>query len=153
PLPALREFLAGERSAKRGRLDAAATHYQAALTYDSTLAYAALGLVHVASADPAGSTGLLPRALALAWAARDRLARDDAAYLRAVVGPRYPRPSSIATFLSAWQAATASAPERSQTWFGLADVIYHGGYVLGLPHPMASARVAFEHALEANRTD
>lgn len=153
PLPAVREYLAGERSTDQQRLEAATAHYQAALAYDSTFAYAALGLISVSPGDPAGVRGTLPHALALAWAARDRLTDNDRVYLQAVVGRRYPRPSSLKMDLEAWQAASRAAPERPDVWFGLGDAYYHDGYVLGLANPAASARVALEHALERDSSN
>jgi DNA-binding SARP family transcriptional activator/tetratricopeptide (TPR) repeat protein len=148
PLPALKAYVQGQAAYRSGHVEEAIRQFEAALAYDSTFAYAAMGMAEASTGDAAGYAGVLTRAVRLGWMARDHLAPADRAYLVALAGPRFPEFSSLADFYGAWQQATAAAPGYPETWFGLGDQYFHGGRVLGFPHPTASAKVAFQRALE-----
>lgn len=150
PLSAIRQYLDGMIAFRAARFDKAADHFRNALAYDSTFALAALGLASTSIGDAAGASGALAHALQIAWASRKHLPPPDSAYLRALIGPRYPQRSSMRESYGAWTAATIRAPDRPETWFGLGDRYFHEGAILGLPEALASARIAFERALEAD---
>ncbi len=152
PLPALRQYLDGMTDFRSAQFDQAAGHFRAALSYDSAFALAAMGLASTSVGDAAGASGTLTHALQLAWAARSHLPAPDSAYLRALLGPRYPMRSSTRESFAAWTDAANRAPDRPDVWFGLGDAYFHEGDVLGLPHANASARLAFLRVLEADST-
>lgn len=150
PLPALRQYLDGMTAFRSAQFEQAAGHFRTALSYDSAFALAAIGLASTSVGDAAGAAGALTHALQLAWGARSHLPPPDSAYLRALLGPRYPLHSSMRESFAAWTDAADRAPDRPEVWFGLGDRYFHEGDVLGLSHANASARVAFLRALEAD---
>jgi hypothetical protein len=88
PLPALRAYLDGLASRRRGDYDSAAVRFTRALSLDSTLAIAAMGLRSVAGWGYAGNpdAGRSSGGTRLAWRYRDRLRPVEQAILQAA-GP------------------------------------------------------------------
>ena len=148
PLPALKAYVHGQAAYRDGHVEEAIRQFDIALGIDSTFAYAAIGLAEASTGDAAGYAGVLARGVRLGWMSQNHLAPADRAYLAALAGPRYPGFSSLADYYGVWQAATAAAPGYPESWFGLGDQYFHAGWILGLPHPTASAKIAFQRALE-----
>jgi DNA-binding SARP family transcriptional activator len=148
-LPSLRAYLEGRAALRAGRPQDAARQFDRALDLDSTFALAGMGLLSAdewrvfGPGDLGGSRGSR-----LAWAARDRLGRQDRAILTAWIGPHYPAPSSGAEVLAARQAAVEVAPDRMEAWYLLGDLFFHDGDRLGLDRPRERAAAAFRRALE-----
>jgi serine/threonine-protein kinase len=146
-LPALRAYLDGRAALRAGRQRDAMAHFDRALDLDSTFALAGMGLMSAADWAPA-SAEEVGRGVRLAWAARDRMSRQDRALLTARIGPHYPDPSTDAEFLAARQTAVEVAPDRMEAWYLLGDLYFHNGALLGLDRPRELAAAAFRRALE-----
>ena len=143
-LPALRAYLSGQTAFSRGGFSIAARRFGDALDVDSTFALAALGL---AAAGGFVNDTLQFQGLARAWAARARLGPSDQAYLRAMAGPRYPRPSTAAEELRAAELAVEAAPDRMERWYHLGERLFHSGPWLGLSNTRERAAAAFRKVL------
>jgi len=144
PLPALRAYLDGREAMRNGRVTDAMASLARALELDSTFALAARD--YAEAADWAGED---PQAAAKqrAWLLRDRLGVRDRAILIALVGRHFPKLSPIRESVEDWEAATRWAPDRSRTWFGLGDVLFHAGDLAGIPGAAERARNAFDRSL------
>jgi hypothetical protein len=145
-LPALRAYLNGQVSYRRGEYTAAVKHFRDALELDSTFALANLGL---ASAE-AWLSGLPD--LTVAYANRARLSRRDRALLAALLGPRYPRPSPIVSTRAAWERAVEALPDQPEAWYWLGELYFHEGAVLRLDDPHRWAAQALEQAIALDST-
>ena len=149
-LPALRAYFDGQRAYRVGRWADALRAYSKAIQADSTFALAGMGLF---SASQWLVGGLWPegtdpgRGVKLAWAHRDRLSARDRSLLLALLGPRYPDPSSIAEFVAARREAVAAAPDRPEAWYELGDEIFHFGALIGVDSPATRAAEAFRQSL------
>lgn len=145
-LPALRAYLNGQASYRRGEYTAAVKHFRDALELDSTFALANLGL---ASAE-AWLSGLSD--LTVAYTYRARLSRRDRALLAALLGPRYPRPSPIVSIRAAWERAVEALPDQPEAWYWLGELYFHEGAVLRLDDPHRWAAQALEQAIALDST-
>ena len=144
PLPALRAYLDGREAMRNGRVTDAVTSLARALELDSTFALAARDYAEAADwagEDPMGA------AKARAWSLRDRLGVRDRAILIALVGQDFPVLSTIRESVQDWEAAIRWAPDRSRTWFGLGDALFHGGDLAGIPGALGRARNAFDRSI------
>lgn len=150
-LGVLRAFLRGEAASREDRVRDAIAFFDDALDRDSTFAPAALALA--VAADRLNSAEQHDRALALAWAARHRLGWRDRAWLNALVGPRFPDPSSADEQIAAWERAISLAPDRTGAWTALGERYMIDGALLGLRDPEARARAAFRRALAIDTGD
>lgn len=150
-LGVLRAFLRGEEAYRDDRYRDAMAHFDAALDRDSTFAPAALALA--IAADRFNAAEQQDRALALAWAARDRLGRRDRALLVALLGPRFPDPSPVGETLAAWDRALALAPDRAHAWTAFGERLVTDGALFGLRDPQARAAAAFQRAIAIDSTD
>jgi len=149
PLPAVRSYLAGRMSFRRGSYAQAARQYTDALAADPTLAVAGLGLSAASKMlgafdDTSGT--------ALAWASRHTLGPVDSMYLTAVAGRNYPAASSHAERLRAWEDVVAVAPDRVDAWFQLGEQLFGRARQLGVPGGRERAAAAFRHAMELDST-
>lgn len=146
-LPSLRAYLEGRAVLRAGRPRDALRQFDRALDLDSTFALAGMGLLSAAewvfASRDAGERGAR-----LAWAARERLGRQDRAILTAWIGPHYPAPSSGAEFLAARQTGVELAPDRMEAWYLLGDLFFHEGDKLGIDRPRERAAAAFRRELE-----
>ena len=149
-LSALRAYLEGQAADRRGRFVEAVQHFERALEIDSSFALAALGLV--SAADWTGRGAPFGRALAVAWAHRDRLSIRDQAYLTAWAGPRYPEPSPWVELLASSERAIDAAPDRPEPWYAAGDILFHEGHALGHDDAWDRAADHFERALELDST-
>ena len=149
-LPALRAYLEGQATYRRGRYAEALEHFGRAIDLDSTFALAGLGL---SFADGWAGTGHgRERGRAVAWRWRARLSQRDRALLDAHVGPSYPRPSTIRHRLAATEAALRLSPDRVELWYELGDLHYHYGRLLGIPTWESQAERALRRAVAADST-
>jgi tetratricopeptide (TPR) repeat protein len=147
---ALSAYIRGKAADRRGRYREAVADFGEALDQDSTFALAALD--QLGSAQRTGDRQTSDRASRLAWAHRERLTPKGRILLRAMVGPRYPEPSSMIAFLDAWQEAVKAAPELPDAWFQLGDFQLHDGGVNDVPDPVERAETNFRRALELDST-
>lgn len=145
-LPALRAYLRGQASYRRGRYEEAIELFETALDQDSTFALAGLGLVSSIGWFT-GRPGQWARGMEVAWTRRDRLSERDRAYLVGLAGPRYPEPSPEAEHLAAWQRALEAAPDRPELWFWVGDKFFHYGHAMGIDDPLRRASNAFRRAI------
>lgn len=172
-LPALRAYLAGRAAYRRGENVDAIRWYARALERDSTFALAGLELASatgwvfnwtvVAPGDTIpreygvslGANGVWQaefqdewaRARRIAWRGRARLGERDQAYLRALLGARFPEASSAAEHLADWESAVRAAPDRADAWYRLGVVLLYQGRSLGIESSLDQAAAAFSHAL------
>jgi len=144
PLPALRAYLDGREAMRNGRVTDAMASLAHALELDSTFALAARD--YAEAADWAGEDPLAS-AKRRAWGLRDRLGVRDRAILVALVGRRFPALTPIKESVQDWEEAIRWAPDRSRTWFGLGDVLFHAGALAGIPGADDRARNAFDRSL------
>jgi serine/threonine-protein kinase len=147
-LPSLRAYLDGRSLYRRGSYREAVSYFERALALDSSFALAGLGLANAAGWCCAG----VDRGLRLAWAGRDRLGVTDRAVLEAMAGPHYPDASSNLEHLRAWERAVEAASDRPDAWYGLGDLLFHWGFVLGIPDPWQRAERAFQRSVELDST-
>ena len=140
-IPALRAYLGGQAAYRRGEYGPAVKHFHDALDLDSTFALANLGLV---SAETWVSGG---GGLTVAWNNRARLNWRDRALLAALVGPQYPRPSSLPGQRAAWVRALEVLPDQPEPWFRLGEFYFHEGGALRLATPHRWAAQALERAI------
>lgn len=87
------------------------------------------------------------RARRIAWRGRARLGDRDQAYLRALLGARFPEASSAAEHLADWESAVRAAPDRADAWYRLGVVLLYQGGSLGIESALDQAAAAFSHAL------
>ena len=144
-LPALRAYLTGRAAYRRGQ--AATPHFERALSLDSTFAPAALALAALGDFFQT-TTGLGERwKFDAVWRQRNGLSPADRALLIAYLGPRYPRPSSLAERIAAGQEATRVAPDRVEAWFLAGDNLVQYGSLVSYPAWEPRAIEAFGRAL------
>ncbi|HET8835044.1 MAG TPA: hypothetical protein VFN08_09955, partial [Gemmatimonadales bacterium] len=147
---ALSAYLRGKAADREGRFTEAVADFGQALDQDSTFALAALD--QMGSAQRTGDQPTSERASRLAWAHRERLTPKGRILLRAMVGPRYPEPSSQIALLAAWQDAVTAMPEVPDAWFQLGDIQLHNGGLNDVPAPVEHAEQSFGRALELDST-
>ncbi len=152
-LGALRAYLAGVHAYRRGRCCApseAADHFARALFLDSTFALAALRLTETSAW---GMSELDERwKLDAMWNQRDQLSSADRALLVAYLGPRYPRPATLAELISAAEQAPVAAPHRAEAWRIAGRTLLELGPMIGYPEWQARARMALGRALALDST-
>jgi serine/threonine-protein kinase len=147
---AITAYLRGKAADRRGRYADAVVAFGDALVEDSTFALAALD--QIASAQRYNDVEVVERATRLAWASRARLSDKGRVLLRAMLGPRYPEPSSQISRIAAWQDAVQAAPDVPDAWFQLGDIQLHNGGLNDLPAPVESSIENFQRALELDPT-
>ena len=149
PLPAVRAYLEGRQASRAGRFIGAAADYTDALEVDSTFALAAMGLAETLDWLGSPEAG---QAELRAWRLRDRLGARNRAVLEAMLGPSFPAASRTADRIDAWERALSLAPDRSESWYGLGDVLFHQGDYDQIPDAMTRAAHAFNRAIELDST-
>ena len=145
-LPALRSYLQGRSAFRAGRYSEAADYFAEAVDSDSTFALAALGMAESLTWWPERPGE--ENAVRLAWKYRDRLSERDRAYLRAFAGPDYPRPSSRAEHLAAYQRALDWSSDDPMLWYHVGDVFYHSGLQMGVDDALERSAAHLERALD-----
>ncbi len=150
-LPALRAYLAGVAADARDDHAVAADAYVRALQLDSAFALSAL---HLGIAAARLNDYQVERdALHRAWRFRGGLSDRDEAELLALLGPRYPAPSTAGQALAAWEAAARLAPNREEVWLGLARRILTDGEEAGLGNVRDRALSALRRAMVLDPND
>lgn len=145
-LPALRAFLQGRAAYRRGLYDSAITHFEQALSEDSTFALAGLGLT--VAANWAGNDEQRDHGERVAWSERARLSAKDRAYLELFTGPRYPDPAIPLELIDAGARAVRIAPDNPEVWYEYGDALYHLGPVIAFEGAHPRAAEAFGRAVE-----
>ena len=146
-LPALRAYLDGRSDYRHGRYLSALVHYRRALQIDSTFALAALEAVF-ANDWAFLPDGWNPREIAIRL--RGRLSARDQALLDAGLGAY--GGVTHERRIARWNRATALAPDRPEVWYGLGDVWYHWGDMIGVADSRQRAAGRFRRALELDST-
>jgi tetratricopeptide (TPR) repeat protein len=140
-LPAIRAYLAGRASFRKGRLEEALNRFREATLLDSTFALAALELKHT-SIWVSGAGEDAERGERLANAGRERLSPGDRALLDvwAWAGPLPTGPD----LFQRWQTVTSAYPDQAESWYGLGDAYFHYGGLFGLNDHLRLAAGAFQ---------
>ena len=143
-LPALRAYLDGRAALRRGTYGPAIRSFDTALELDSTFALAALARSQAGAwvGERGGGTGAL-----LAWRHRDRLPPTDRAIAEAIVGPRFPRYSTLRDHLGAMERVVALAPDNPEGWANLGDWLFHYGLAMGIADAHGRSLRAYRTAL------
>jgi TolB-like protein len=143
-LPALKAYLAGQASYRRGRYGEATQHFIQALDYDSTFSLAALhlGLASGWARRPAQE---YDRAIRLAGTHRDRLSERDREFLALFSAPTSKRAPEI---MDLSEKLVAADPDRQEVWYEYGDRLMHSGWALEINNAHERAAAAFDHALE-----
>lgn len=149
-LPALRAYLDGVSKFRRG-LPSSVEAFHEAVERDSNFALAALGLVQATGWW--NDQSLTARGTHLAWQNRGTLSAKDQALLIATVGPHYPGTSSTREVYDAAQRYVQLAPDRADSWYILADKIYHMGEALGMPDRAKRSADGFKKAMSVDSTN
>lgn len=145
-LPAVRAWIRGRAAFREARYQEAAAHLERALATDSTFALAALDLLGVVEW-MGGPHRHREKAERLASAGRRSLTARDRAVLDALLGPRYPDPSSLRDDLEADRRAVDLAPDSPEAWFYFGDDLYHAGELAGVDDALDRAAEAFATSL------
>jgi eukaryotic-like serine/threonine-protein kinase len=149
-LPALRAYLDGQANYRRGRWDAAAQAFNAALDADSTFGLAALGVIQASRwFQP---TRDVPRANRIAWRLRDRFSPRDRALLVVLLGANYPRGQTISERGAAAQRYRDLAPDSPDAWYQVGDWNFHFGAGSGVAGAAQRSVDALTKALELDST-
>ncbi len=154
-LAALRSYLAGLRANRLGRTGVAleaTRHFERAVFLDSTFVSASLRLAELAVIF--GFTELDERwKLETVWRHRQRLPAGDLAFLEACLGPRYPRPATLAELIAAAERAALAAPDRIEGWRLAGIHLLRFGPIIGYPEWQARAGEALHRAFGLDSTD
>ena len=152
---ALRLYLTGLESYRRGEYVDASKQFSEALRLDSTFALAALQLS--SSLGMVGDAGYGDRiAFAVAWKQRHHLPPRDQEFLNLRAGPRYPATSPVSEELVAWSKVVVDTsraiPGRWEARWFYGDLLFHHGPRVGNADAHLLARNLFERALETDST-
>jgi len=148
-LPALRAYLQGQAAYRRARYGEAVEWFSRALEQDSGLALAGLGMV---SAGAWEAPETFTRAVRIASRLRERLSPRDRVLLAAFAGPHYPDPYPFVEQLAAWERATEVLGDSPETWYQLADMLFHRTPISTGDWPLQRSAAAFRRALELDST-
>jgi DNA-binding SARP family transcriptional activator len=129
PLAAVRAYATGRSAFRAGDYQSALTAFRQAIDVDSTFALAALAMCRAAAWS--GDATARYRGYRVAWASRHRLSPADRALLVAIVGPRFPEPSSVRERVLAWEEVTRLDPDQPDAWFELGDLLFHAADLIG----------------------
>jgi len=148
-LPALRAYLDGRATHRRGDFASARGYFDRAIERDSSFALAGIGRSMAAlwlgeSQDGPGSQ--------LAWRHRDRLSNRDRVLLQFLIGPRYPFFSQIHDHLSSAASLVEMAPDDPEAWALLGDYTYHYGPLVGMTDAVERSIRAYTRALALDST-
>ena len=149
-LPALRAYLAGQASFRRGDYKSALRSYAVALRRDSSFALAAL--YQALSADRLSLDAPLRMGTATAWTSRDELSERDRSRLFALSGPRFPALATGDELATAWQHMIDIASANADTWYELALRLLHDGGPAGIADVRQRTTGALLRALAIDST-
>ena len=150
-LPAIRDYLEGRASLRRGSYEAAAEHFNAAVRADSNLAMAWVGLLDVAGWIGTDLDSPSRQIIRL----RDRLPAATRAITDIRIGPQYPIELNVAERRKLAERAVQLAPDSPEAWAGLGEAYFHWAPIMGDTDAHARAIGAFERAvtLDSNYTE
>lgn len=154
-LPALRAYLAGRDAYRRGKLGArseAAQNFERALFLDSTFALAGLRVAEIGVRFGMAERDERWKLDAISHQRR-RLGPPDRALLEAYLGPRFPRPATLAELIAAADHATVVAPQRSEAWHIAGVSFFRFGPRIGYPNWDARAREALQRAVALDSSE
>ena len=146
-LPALRAYLDGMASYRRGLYREATESFVQAVRQDSTFALAAL-YIDEANAMLFGGVPGAGGSAALVRAHRDRLGPRDRAYSLAV----YPDSADGRDALERWEAAMPELGDRPEAWYHFGDRLFHFGARLGVEGFLARSKEAFSRSVALDST-
>jgi tetratricopeptide (TPR) repeat protein len=146
PLPALRAYLDGRKAYHVGRYAEAQRRYEEALAIDSTLTFAAMGLI-VVSNNIRITNESAERGLRLAYAGRERLKPGDRTYLEAHAGAHYPAVEPMAVQIKSWERAV-ELTRRPEAHFELGERLFMYGRYVGMRDAWERAERSFSRAVE-----
>ncbi len=92
------------------------------------------------------------RAIRLASRLRERLSPRDRVLLAAFAGPHYPAPYPFVEQLAGWQRAAEVLWDSPETWYQLADVLFHRVPVTDVRVAASALAAAFRRAIELDST-
>ncbi|HEV2086593.1 MAG TPA: hypothetical protein VGR09_16080, partial [Gemmatimonadales bacterium] len=148
-LPALRAYLDGRATHRRGLFAVAREHFDRAIELDSGFALAGIGRSMAALwlGEDQGGKGSQ-----LAWRHRDRLSHRDRVLLQFLIGPRYPFFSQIQDVLSSAASLVELAPDDPEAWSVLGDYTYHYAPLVGVTDALERSIRAYTRALALDST-
>ena len=146
-LEAVRAHLGGQRHYRRGEYALAVDRFVEALGIDPDFALAALGLLMAHEWAGTAPARVVDAAAETALEHRDRLRPGDRALVEAVLGPDG-RGSYLADVQAAREQAAIVAADRFESWYLMADHLFHSGALLGIDAPLARSEAAFRRSLE-----
>jgi tetratricopeptide (TPR) repeat protein len=146
PVSALRAYMRGEAALRGDHYSAAIGAYREAIEIDSTFALAWYRL-----------------SIAAEWDGRSRMSADAALQAQKHCGTLPEHERTLLNALASWRRGDLTGAERlyrvateqeatdPEAWFGLAEVHFHAGPLMG--RSVTLARAAFERALVLDSTD
>ncbi len=146
PLSALRAYMRGEAALRADQYSAAIGAYREAIEIDSTFALAWYRL-----------------SIAAEWDGRGRISADAARHAQDHCGTLPEHERTLLNALASWRGGDIAGAERlyrqateqeatdPEAWFGLAEVHFHAGPLIG--RSVTVARAAFERALALDSMD
>jgi tetratricopeptide (TPR) repeat protein len=151
-LPALRAYVAGRAAFRANRPAEAEDQFERSLFLDSTFVPAGLGLAAIENVWGPRRDFDERWKLDAVWRQRDRLSAADRALLVAYLGPRYPRPSTLAEMIASGEQATLTAPNRVEAWYITGVSLQRYGQLIGYTAWEARAKESLRHALALDST-
>jgi tetratricopeptide (TPR) repeat protein len=155
PLAAVRAYLGGRASYRRGEYGRAYREFEHAIAVDSTFAIAALALLEAYAF--ASGDAPVARTAALAWSLRERLSARDRTMLEALTGPTPivatgPPTWFTGDLLEARRRAALALPDRPEAWLMMGDAFFHWGRLHGIDSWRERAEAALSRAVELDPT-
>jgi len=150
PLSALKPYLDGQASYRRGQFEVAATAFNTSLDADTAFGLAALGVIQASGWYP--QTRDVARAKRIAWRLRDTFSPRDRTLLVILLGPNYPKPQLLSERGAATEQYAALAPDSPDAWYQVGDFLFHYGHGSGIESSTQRAFAAFNRALELDST-
>ena len=146
-LDAVRAYLVGQRHYRQGEYALAVDRFTDALSIDSEFALAGLGLLMANEWAEVAAPSVRVAATEIAWENRDRLRAGDRALIAALLGPDGTGRSHLADLQAAREQAAVVAEDRFESWYLLADHLFHTGALLGIDDALARSEAAFRQSL------
>ena len=142
-LPAVRAYLNGQASYRRGEFEKAVESFRTALDHDSSFALAALGAELAVGWGQPEAQQTWGKRLVMQY--RDRLPPRDRALVEAlyVHADALPRER-----LRMFDDYVKRYPDRVEGWVGLAEVLFHSGAAIGMTNPDELTLGALRRAIE-----